>query len=193
VTAELDDVFRAFAAAAQGDHARAARLVEAMSSGDRARLAAATVAIRDALVGAEPRPKVDLPQHAHGEAYRVMTYASDDGTERELIWNSRDGVTPFVIRLRSGKEAKHVDWDGDRYAPRHKPAPGDRIFVDLTSERAREIAAAQAQRAWDDPGDFGEHTRVTYDSTEQLTEVLTHEYARPGAPDLVTVREDGTW
>jgi hypothetical protein len=70
----------------------------------------------------------ELAEYKHMEAFRLMTYRSDDGTEEELIWNSRDGVTPFVIRLRSGKTATHVNWTNDRRIPDHQLKHGDRYF-----------------------------------------------------------------
>lgn len=45
-------------------------------------------------------------RHAHPEAFCVMQYFDDDGNV-EFIWNSRDGVTPFVIISRQGLEAMH--------------------------------------------------------------------------------------
>jgi len=57
-----------------------------------------------------------------------MTYRSDDGSETEQIWNSRDGVTPFVIRSRSGKEMTHVNWQHDKPIPNHRLKHGDRFF-----------------------------------------------------------------
>jgi hypothetical protein len=115
--------------------------------------------------------------YQHAEAYCLMTYRSDDGTEEEIIWNSRDGVTPFVISLRSGKTAQHVDWHRDRRAPDHQPRPGDRMFVDLTEERARELAKRN-RRQW---------RRQSYRDVPSIGS-LVREYMRPGAPDLIEVR-----
>jgi hypothetical protein len=119
------------------------------------------------------------PGHGHAEAFKLMTYRSDDGTESETIWNSRDGVTPFVITLRSGKQATHVDWQNDRYAPDHKPAPGDRIFVDLTRERALEFARANLERYAQTGADMAKAP-----SAEHLADDW---FSRPGAPDLIEV------
>src|SRR6266540_3057797 len=80
-----------------------------------------------------------------------MRYLADDGSQELSVWNSRDGVTPFVISLPSGRGATHVDWHQDRYDPTHVPAVGDWIFVDLTEERALQAARRNAQRFWDDP------------------------------------------
>jgi len=70
-----------------------------------------------------------------------MWYACECG-HRERIWNSRDGVTAFGFECPSCKEPKlkHVNWNLDQYAPDHIPAPGQRIWIDLTRDRALEIA-----------------------------------------------------
>lgn len=122
--------------------------------------------------------------HVHGEAFMLMTYRADDGSETEVIWNSRDGVTPFVITLRSGKQATHANWGGDRYAPDHKPAVGDRIFVDLTEDRARQHAARNAQTWWDDNV---AGAREAYATAQDLAAVLVPDYLEPGSPDLIEV------
>jgi hypothetical protein len=70
-----------------------------------------------------------------------MWYACECG-HRERIWNSRDGVTAFGFQCPSCKEPKlkHVNWNLDQYAPGHVPAPGQRVWIDLTRDRALEIA-----------------------------------------------------
>ncbi|CAE6839383.1 hypothetical protein [Paraburkholderia nemoris] len=79
--------------------------------------------------------------HQHAEAFCLMWYACECG-HRERIWNSRDGVTAFGFQCPSCKEPKlkHVNWGLDKYAPDHVPAPGQRIWIDLTRDRALEIA-----------------------------------------------------
>lgn len=133
--------------------------------------------------------KRTLHGHSHGEAFMVMTYRADDGSEEERIWNSRDGVTPFMITLRSGKQASHVDWYRDEYRPDYVPAPGSRMFVDMTEERARELARRNADlyfaRAAEDP-DYPSPRTYGFATPEEMAEMLAAEaLARPGQPDLV--------
>lgn len=66
--------------------------------------------------------------YQHAEAFCLMTYRADDGSEEEVIWNSRDGVTPFTVRLLSGKTATHVNWAADRAVPDHRLKHGERYF-----------------------------------------------------------------
>jgi hypothetical protein len=123
----------------------------------------------------------------HAEAYCLMTYRTQDGAEEEVIWNSRDGVTPFSITLRSGREALHVNWASDRRVVDHQPAPGSRIFVDLTEASAMRHARANAERWFNDPG-MGEMARERYGTVENMAAELAQDYmSHPGAPDLVEV------
>jgi hypothetical protein len=124
------------------------------------------------------------PPYRHAEAYCLMTYVADDGSEQETVWNSRDGVTPFVITLRSGKTATHVNWHADRRVPDHVPEPGSRMFVDLTPERARETAEATARYWFAKPGELGALARSQFGTVEQMAARLAR-VCRPGEPDLV--------
>ena len=89
----------------------------------------------------QPRSVAQKAGCQQAEAFYLMLYRDTDGNE-EWIWNSRDGVTPFIVQSRQGLEANHVEWQRDRFRPYHVPAVGDRIFVTTTPERARERAEA---------------------------------------------------
>lgn len=134
-----------------------------------------------------------MPEYQHAEAYCLMTYRADDGTEEEQIWNSRDGVTPFVITLRSGKQATHADWRNDQRIPDYQPPPGSRIFVDLTPERARELAAQNVARYWGDPTVGGGLHREYGSRDQAITELAASYVEMDGAPDLVEVTEPAAW
>lgn len=93
--------------------------------------------------------------HIHKEAFCLMTYccvgdapAGARETERvmrgcghtERIWNSRDGVTPFMMGCPScGGNLQHVHWKSDRCAPDHKPHWGQGIWRDGTPDDAERI------------------------------------------------------
>lgn len=85
----------------------------------------------------------------HAEAFCLMWYRDKVTGERERLWNSRDGVTPMFIGSTAGNEASHVDWHLDECRPNHVPKIGDRIFVDLTLERAREYRRVFVDKWWD--------------------------------------------
>lgn len=123
-------------------------------------------------------------RYAHAEAFCVMCYRSDDGTETEFVWNSRDGVTPFVITLRSGKPATHADWDRDQRMPEDwTPPPGMRRFTDLTRARARELAARQWDTWAADPA-AARHLARLGDRDQAITDLAASYLSQPGAPDL---------
>lgn len=79
-------------------------------------------------------------KHQHAEAFNLMTYACECG-HREVIWNSRDGVTPFGMNCPScgGTTLRHVDWQRDVYAPDHKLHKGQRFWRDGTPDEAEAI------------------------------------------------------
>ncbi|MCG5072233.1 hypothetical protein [Paraburkholderia tagetis] len=114
--------------------------------------------------------------HRHTEAFCLMWYACECG-HREQIWNSRDGVTPFGCACPSCKEPKlqHVDWNRDTYAPNHQPATGQRMWIDMTRDRARVIA----QRTIDQ---VAKTRDVPAHDMDRIVEAVYHDGI---APDLV--------
>jgi hypothetical protein len=126
-------------------------------------------------------------RYAHAEAFSVLTYVSDDGSETEQVWNSRDGGTPFVITLRSGKPAAHRDWAADRRMPEDwTPPPGMRYFTDLTPVRARAIADRNITRWTDGDPDVAAQFRESYGTLEAAAASFAAIYLEhPGQPDLI--------
>lgn len=82
------------------------------------------------------------------EAYRLLRYTVPETGETELVWNSRDGVAPKHLRSRNGDTAECVNSidNPGTFAPWHVPAVGDRVFVDLTEQRARVLGAIRVER-----------------------------------------------
>lgn len=78
--------------------------------------------------------------HNHGEAFALMTYGCPCG-HREVIWNSRDGVTPFCMGCPScgGATLRHSTFRVDVYAPAHKLHRGQRFWRDGTPDEAAEL------------------------------------------------------
>ena len=135
---------------------------------------------------------VPLYSHSqHPEAFCLMKYATDDGSEIEWIWNSRDGVTPFCIRTRSGeKEMRHIDWQFDICIPHYKPSKGERIFVDLTRERAEQFARERVETYWNHPEyPMSERTDLWTNKEEAVVYLANSLLEHPGAPALIEVSE----
>lgn len=122
--------------------------------------------------------------YKHSEAYALMTYLSDDGKTGELIWNSRDGVTPFIVHSVDGVEMTHVDWDKDVYAPHFRPPPGMRVFVDMTEEMALEAARERVEEWWDAP-DYPMSAR--WETKEDAAKALAKDYVADGGQPTIIV------
>lgn len=92
-----------------------------------------------------------MPDYQHPDAFKIVHYrAVDDHDVVEAVWNSRDGVVPRYIALRDGRPARRALWSHDHVAPGHHPAVGSRIFIDLTTERAEQIAEQQGELLQDE-------------------------------------------
>lgn len=80
-------------------------------------------------------------KYNYKEAYCLMNYRCESCGKLEQLWNSRDGVTPFVIPcIECDGEMSHVAWNRDYCCPNFSPLPGMRVFVDMTDEKRKEIA-----------------------------------------------------
>lgn len=127
------------------------------------------------------------------EAYCVMKYRDTAGNE-ELIWNSRNGVTPFGIRSRQGFDAVHVDFHEDRYDPYHLVQLGERVFVTMTMEHARQIARKRVEQDWADPDqNMREHPFLGPLGEEGAAEHLAQAYYGEGQnPKLIEIADEET-
>lgn len=96
------------------------------------------------------KEEIKMQQHKmkHAEAFCLMTYKCDSCKEEEELWNSRDGVTPFIIGCRQcGGESSHINFRADKFLPKYTPFIGQRIFVDMTEETKLEIAEKRFEQA----------------------------------------------
>ena len=114
--------------------------------------------------------------HQHVEAFCLMQYRCKTCNHNEIIWNSRDGVTPFGTACPSCGEASlfHANFSMDRYAPDHKPHNGQRVWVSMTLERARAFARRRVL-SFKKPGE----------ETEIVIDAVANDLYRDGTgPDL---------
>lgn len=74
------------------------------------------------------------------EAFCLMKYRNEYDGYVEWIWNSRDGISPFVVsdirtELRGSPPHHltmlHDDWHEDVPIPNYIPPIGSRIFMDM--------------------------------------------------------------
>lgn len=129
--------------------------------------------------------------YKHREAFCLMLYR-DSADNEEWIWNSRDGVTPYGVTSKQGHESVHVEWTRDRCVPEHRPLVGDRIFVDLTIERATEFRRRQVETYWDQTI-LGHKMSDHWPNKENAIADLAQsdlDHGGGGAPDLIEITED---
>ena len=137
--------------------------------------------------------KLHKGKYLHGEAFALMKYATKDGAVVETLWNSRDGVTPFILHSVDGKhELSHVDWQGDRCAPSYVPAIGSRMFVDLTKERMLEFKREFVELYWDAEGEYKlkDHPELGPLGKEGTAIRLAYDEWQDGQPDVAEVTQE---
>lgn len=120
-------------------------------------------------------------EYNHKEAFCLMIYRCNVCGRVEKLWNSRDGVTPFIIGCRfCGGEAMHIMWNSDMCVPDYEPHPRQRIFVDMTKEKATEIAEKIIK--------MREPNKIQETEKEQMLKNLIERiYVDGKAPDIITI------
>jgi hypothetical protein len=135
-------------------------------------------------------------EYRHPEAFCLMTYCEVTGEkdeinetcEKEVLWNTRDGVTPFFIGNKAEtRSMKHIDWSGDVRKKDHIPQPGDRVFMDLSKEDYIAYTKLKVDKMWDE-GEFkmSDH----FESKEQAIESLSSSW-QEGMPCVRVVAKEG--
>lgn len=88
-----------------------------------------------------------MSDRKHGEAFALMLYQGQTSGRTVTIWNSRDGVTPFMVDI-DGEIYQHVHWELDTPAPQHTLRPGDYYFRDTSQEDAVKAATMVVDLRW---------------------------------------------
>lgn len=132
-----------------------------------------------------------MTNYNHKEAFCLMQYRDRVTGEVETLWNSRDGVTPFVIVSRGGNEAEHINWKQDVCRPNWRPKNGDRIFVDASSEPdvMRKKALSYVEKHWDRMrGNLKNHTGADLTKNEAV-QLFFQDWTKDGTPTVIEVQE----
>jgi hypothetical protein len=125
----------------------------------------------------------------HGEAFCLMLYRCRNCALIEVIWNSRDGVTPFGVpcrreecnRTNMGSPMLHVEWHLDQVMPDFTPWPGMRIFRDGSVEEARDIMRRRLESA------KGTEYELPPEKWDELIEHAVIDSFQPGWPKIELV------
>jgi len=92
----------------------------------------------------------------HPEAFCTMIYQCEKCGSCEILWNSRDGVTPFLLGcLACDGMMKHVLWNQDPRNPKYREEMAykgkgakARMFVSATKENLDKYLASNCARQW---------------------------------------------
>lgn len=135
-------------------------------------------------------------QPDHVEAFCLMQYECTKCKEIEILWNSRDGVTPFGIGSSCcpGSISNHVNWGKDlRVELELITKPGSlllkpsRVFINMTKERAIEIS----DKFWHEHGKklLSEHRHLRQTGEKKLrSNKVEAIFSNGKAPDLVSFK-----
>lgn len=131
-------------------------------------------------------------KYLHGEAFMLMNYESKDGKTKEVLWNSRDGVTPFCLGSVDGVEMSHVEWQSDKRLPLHTPKVGSRMFIDCTKDRLLEGKRATVEEYWEAEGELRmkDHPQLGPLGKEGAALSLAYSEWQDGQPDVVVVTKE---
>lgn len=127
-------------------------------------------------------------KYDHAEAFCLMQYCCKACKNIELLWNSRDGVTPFMIDCpKCGDTAQHINFGKDECFPGYRPFVGQRIFIDLTKERARH----QAKMHIDQMREIEITKQYCFDyndpkNADKLQELVDSYFESGTPPDIIT-------
>ncbi len=125
-------------------------------------------------------------EHQHAEAFRLMKYLCEECKQVEWIWNSRDGVTPFMARCRTcDGSIQHVEWEDDPYLPDFTPPPESRMFVDLSPKRAVVLVRSKIETWWNHA--VCPMSEMFESKNEAEKQLLAGKDYASYQPDLVTV------
>lgn len=90
-------------------------------------------------------------QYPH-EAFALMEYGCEECGKVEIIWNSRDGVTPFMVDCPfCHGTMQHINWSHDRFTPNYIPPIGSRVFFSCTNihEVIQEVFDNYTEEVWE--------------------------------------------
>lgn len=88
-----------------------------------------------------------LAPYKHAEAFCLMLYKCEKCHRVENFWNSRDGVTPFIVIARCldcQGNMQHFEFQQDKCLPDHVPYRGQGVFTDMPDALKRTYAHMRA-------------------------------------------------
>lgn len=130
-----------------------------------------------------------MSNYDHAEAFCIMPYECESCEHKTMIWNSRDGVTPFCAMCR-GCEKAIMNHNMRAREARSSELPADvpYVWVSHSLESAQEMALA----FWDK---HGEQMMEKYDHLREigkdgLIKSKVKEIYKDGASPRLITREE---
>lgn len=115
-------------------------------------------------------------KYKHFDAFRLLTYQNPvDPNDKETIWNSRDGITPFTITAKNGDGKLQLsDRKNEPVVPFYTPKIGERVFIDMTPEISMQLSRRWLQSLIDAAISGTDGAKQALDSIEQqcIEEIL---------------------
>lgn len=109
-------------------------------------------------------------KYKHAEAYCLMKYRCEKCGLTEKIWNSRDGVTPFMINCpKCNGHMQHIDWHEDKRLVNYIPEIGQRVFIDMPLDYYKLFCRVQAKH-------IKENVEGNTDTLQKIYSNLMSEY-----------------
>jgi len=118
------------------------------------------------------------------EAFKVMRYGCKKCRNVQLVWNSRNGVSPFSIGCSCGGSADHIQWERDKLCIEVDVAimeGAKKMFISPSPERYVEFVKEHVQKNWD-------HFSEGFDSFHEACCAKVAQY-REGEPLTVSIKE----
>lgn len=85
-------------------------------------------------------PTVDVEELSQFHEQRLLKYACADGSDSEVLWNTRIGFVPLELKSPVTGEFMQLVEIGE-LNPNYVPPVGSRAIVDMTPQRGRIVAA----------------------------------------------------
>ncbi len=131
--------------------------------------------------------------YEHAEAFNLMKYKCETCNVVQTLWNSRDGVTPYIVNCKqcNGKSVHLIGQDthdpefGNKL--REGMFPSMRVFVNMTKEKAMTFAERRLKAF--ESSKYAPPAEGTSEREELLTNVTEDIYHSGEAPDLITGAE----
>lgn len=119
-------------------------------------------------------------EYNYAEAYCLMTYRCEKCGCTEVLWNSRDGVTPFIINCeKCNGQMQHTDWNEDKRVENYIPKIGQRVFIDMPLDYYKIFCRVRAKQIKD-------NVEGNTDPLQKIYKDLLKEY-RKGEPYIIKI------